>query len=277
MDDQIIYHYTNLNAFKNIIESGQLWFTRIDSLNDYSEYHYFNDVYRKAVFYFFKDKKEDDIALALNKWLEYHLIKSRDNYYKQTYTLSFCKDSDSIPMWNYYSDKSGVAVGFDKSLLISLLYEEEKTNLSFTNGDILYDYASQISLVQSQLDLIYDKLIEHGEFNTQIVEGELINFIYASDSFKNNKFEYENEYRFTLVDLDDELREKKEKLEFIITNNNIKPVLKIDFADNWNKIITKIIISPLNTSYGLSDNIQSFLDFHNIKTAKVLNSFCPLR
>ena len=36
---EILYHYTDLNGFKGIIDSAQIWFSNLYFLNDRSEYN----------------------------------------------------------------------------------------------------------------------------------------------------------------------------------------------------------------------------------------------
>ena len=83
--------------------------------------------------------------------------------------------------------------------------------------------------------------------------------------FKDPNFKYECEHRISLSqphNIDDSIILKK--LDFITTKNNIKPVLKIDNFNDWNNLITDVIISPYNTSKIIKNSIYDFLNFNDL-------------
>lgn len=289
MSKETIYHYTNLNAFKSIIENGEMWFTRVDCLNDFSEYNYYKDIFNIARHEYVLEreiKSTYDLAY-LNSFADNRFIKSRDAHYKKTFTFSLSNIGDSIPMWNYYSDKSGIAIGFNKELLLIALRKKLNEYYAITQWDIVYNLSEQKDTIKSQFDNIIEiandpELLKDEDITktTNKVDSVMSNMWGESHMFKENSFEYENEFRITLCKFKShKIDEEFDKTHYIVTGHNIKPVIKIKIAENWSDILTDIIISPLNQSNNIIENIHDFLSVNNanIDTNRIIKSKCPIR
>lgn len=101
-----VYHYTSLEILKKILISQRLRFTKMDSLNDRTEYIY-------------------GIKLLKNKIIEYernnHIsvrfdidLLDRFSFLDLLYSISFTENADDLTFWNsYYVDKlTPVSIGF---------------------------------------------------------------------------------------------------------------------------------------------------------------------
>ena len=109
-----LYHYTNLQGAKGILESGALWATDVSYLNDTSEYTYGGAIIRAALAEFQPDEWVssllDDLLAPDPRSLGYNI-----------YAACFCEKPDLLSQWRAYS-KSGVgySLEFDRAHLTTL-------------------------------------------------------------------------------------------------------------------------------------------------------------
>lgn len=281
----IIYHYTTLNALVSILSSNEkyacLRFTRIDYLNDSDE---FIDYDRMIKYAFFELDKElpKDLKSDFDMFREEFDLELKNENMKKIFTMSFSNDRDSIPMWNYYSDSTGISIGFDKKKLIE--------NIEMNLTDDIQSFDCERIEVKT-LNMIYDENKKIGllkEYIKEILQIEggrkrlrryfsVNNMNSHSKSFKNKKFEYENEYR---ICLDMGYRYNSEKIKFQATGMNIKPYfeLKLNKAD-FVSAISEIVVSPLNNSSMIVNGIHEFLSSCGceIDIDSISKSDCTLR
>ena len=90
MNKNTVFHYTNLEAFKKIIVNKELWFTRIDCLNDYSEYNYYEKILIKARKQFIQEKsyKLESTEKLISTHMDKLFVDIRKKYYKKTFAFS---------------------------------------------------------------------------------------------------------------------------------------------------------------------------------------------
>jgi len=98
---EYIYHYTPMEGFRRIIESGCLWLTDIRYLNDPTE--------RKHGYAVVKD------YVRQQRKRKYVSVNNRADI--PIYTASFSKDGDSLSQWRAYTKGGGVAIGFPSKML----------------------------------------------------------------------------------------------------------------------------------------------------------------
>lgn len=131
-----IFHYTNLLSFKSIIESGEMWFTRVDFLKNSKEFIDFNEqlesVYIRKVSQFNYEYDKSIIQGMKKKWFD----KVRASFYKKSYNCSFCKDGDYIPMWNYYLELDGISIGMNSQKLMEVL--NSKNSIQIRKYEVIY-------------------------------------------------------------------------------------------------------------------------------------------
>lgn len=90
-------------------------------------------------------------ATLMDKWVDRILKESRYELYKKTFTMSFCNEQDGIPMWNYYSDKLGIAIGFNIGRLIEKVREILGGHYAITPIDIKYDEREHREYIKTSL------------------------------------------------------------------------------------------------------------------------------
>jgi len=104
--DGIIYHYTPAKGFQGIIESGEIWLTNTDFVNDTIEC---NALQKEADLF---GKGEFSFNRYVEKWWQNFLkYKDKRNTY---YITSFSKKPDSLEQWRAYGN---ICIGFEAQRL----------------------------------------------------------------------------------------------------------------------------------------------------------------
>jgi hypothetical protein len=96
-----IYHYTTGEGFLGIVESGELWLTNTEFVNDISECN----ALQQEMDLFGID--ELTFNRYVDKWWKYY--SRRNNERNNYYIASFSKEPDSLEQWRAYGD---VCIGF---------------------------------------------------------------------------------------------------------------------------------------------------------------------
>jgi len=102
--DGIIYHYTSAEGFQGIIESGELWLTNTNFVNDITECKILQEEAQKGLF---KENELLDNQYVQKWWKLFKEDKNKDNNY---YIASFSKVPDSLEQWRAYGN---FCIGFD--------------------------------------------------------------------------------------------------------------------------------------------------------------------
>ncbi|NPV00515.1 MAG: hypothetical protein HPY53_03935 [Brevinematales bacterium] len=112
-----LYHYTDIESLKSIIEKKELWATNCLFMNDSKEMMYFLDS-----FYKYFNKKSGiirDPKEVLINWIKRDQFLEK--FFKdslQHYVLSFSKDGDSLILWGNYSKNIGYCIEFSRTKLV---------------------------------------------------------------------------------------------------------------------------------------------------------------
>jgi len=277
-DIQTVYHYTTLNAFESIIESGELWFTRIDFLNDSKEYFDFSDIFIELI-----NQKimlcNDDFNKGILKYIkDFYLVKIRNGMSPRKYNFSCCIDGDYIPMWNYYSDSMGISIGIDREILYKCLQENNFNRISqhkavyskdIKNETISFFLNDALECANNNIHLKVEEIFK-------LIEVKFFNLSFYGESFKHHMFEFEKEIKFIYTLSDD----KHESINYSFSQMNVKPYIKLKIdKSKWGNIIKSITISPLNTSEYIVNGLREYLEAKGISTNNITisNSVCPLR
>jgi hypothetical protein len=115
LDDQTapLYHYTNAAGFMGIVETGKLWATHFDHLNDRRELRLGEEIVLEVA----KDFDTELMAGSAGKYLMEHFIELdpsvRLTTLSDVYLTSFSEAGDQLSQWRAYGcDGSGFALGF---------------------------------------------------------------------------------------------------------------------------------------------------------------------
>jgi hypothetical protein len=105
---KVLYHYTSIDSFKNVVREGRIRATRYDQMNDTSEITLGAERLLEAV-------TAHEVNDDLREYKKF-LIQAIDDYRQNTlevYVLSFSAVEDSLEQWRAYAKNGGVAIGFD--------------------------------------------------------------------------------------------------------------------------------------------------------------------
>jgi hypothetical protein len=172
------YHYTSIEVFKKIVEFKKLRFTRMNSLNDKSEYKYGLQLLKNKIIEFENDNNVTN-RLDTN-------ILDKFMFPDDLYSISFTENGDNLAFWNsYYVDKiNPISIGFvrdkvfNREFIINpCIYDDPYPKMSAER----YSWFRQIFEIRNILKLPKNREYIHMTFQTAHI--------------KQKAFEIENEWR----------------------------------------------------------------------------------
>lgn len=244
----ILYHYTDINGFLNILKNKKLWVSAANNLNDSGELNWLDIKLQKQL---------NSIANTENQ----NYLTEFWQYWKITrpmhYICSFSKNGDVLSQWRAYADDGyGVSIGFNRSYFDFyphgplLSFNKEHTTGLY---DVIYDSHIQDTYIKE----IVDDLLK-GKNNNENDKAML--FVHLSHilkrlsyTFKNPAFHEENETRiihtpaiFTNGKLGNiTVNGSLSEIHCRVTNRNITTYFEYDFSTRKDvNPITKIILGP---------------------------------
>lgn len=168
-----LYHYTDLDSAKSIIENSQFWVSDAFTTNDEKEIIHIKDLINDIViekYHNLEDEKKDIYLFAFDRACE--LLKIN------TFILCFSLSKNSKPLWNDYAkkdSKTGVCLRFDfdnitpnpiKEILSQNRYfidvsgKSVKVKLLVFNHHVTYDYIEKRTKIEEYLELVTE-ILEH--------------------------------------------------------------------------------------------------------------------
>ena len=265
--DEPIYHYTSLEALKNILHTNTLWATNCEYTNDLLELKDFERLINEQL-----SSKIEDIKLFYI--VQKALLEGMQFLRKKTFLISFSMDIDKA-MWKNYG-KNGIVIEFDNKKMLKILSTEN----CIINKD---NESKHIILEHKQFArVLYDdeKIIDYFTFSRNLLKlcnsignqdekdgyinnilKNLLNTLFGIYFLKKDmNFSYEKEIRMVFVINNDEIN----KIEnFRIKNNLIIPYISLIFKENRCIPIKKIIINPENKDEMYKDGLKSLLMAYN--------------
>jgi len=204
----IIWHYTNIQAFKNLVESNDLWLTDIEYLNDSTEFShgfsYLSSRLQKADY----DIKSDHIEF--HKILEKIFKENLDVLENMTVMprisvvcFGMCVGGDDLTQWKGYGHGgTGVAIGFDRdaplfwrshiATLGRVIYDNKLKDLLADRIALYVGFAAKADMAQETS--IVPKYFPNLHF---MYESKLLDLLMEISVFlKDEGFNTENEARF---------------------------------------------------------------------------------
>jgi hypothetical protein len=238
----ILYHYTSLNTFNEIIKSSEddsieLRATHIEYLNDLSEF-------KIAITTLLEMLIAHESSLGgeeLKGFSNLSDIKKLDPILMQWHEMppfisAFSEDSDSLPMWNTYANKSlGIAIGFDSKKLSEQL-KRENINLI----KCIYDVEKVKNQLNENIKDLYNSFMMVSDEGVALYAGQKSSIYDSirmlSSITKNSSFSYENEWRAILKKKYDD-----PNLKFYANNEFLKMYHSFNI---FKSSIKEIIVGP---------------------------------
>jgi hypothetical protein len=221
-----LWHYTDAEGLKGIIEKRELWFSHVAHLNDTSE-----DLLAHKMIEAKIEARVRTRTGVERQALELLAEKSKEARVLGRYVTCFCEDGDLLSQWRSYgADGGGYSVGFESGALEILAQTQDTTFFL----PVIYDRSLQESWIENIIDSLLATLVAFEAANTIRPEDQdiLINMcatrmtivlLVSQLGFKDPAFAEEKEWRIVrLCDQD------KTKLEFRARRNRLIPFLKVD-------------------------------------------------
>jgi len=273
IDNELIYHYCDGNAFISICTNKKLWFNDIFSMNDYMEMHWGYSIWEKAA------------GLRIEKYGKKFLDEIDEIIHfsgLQGLLLAVCfsREKDLLSQWRSYANNGeGYVIGFNAKELLGL---------PIRALNILYKEEEQIKESIATIDWLHEiKQTDNAEF--KILCGV---FAYDISAFKNPSFEEEKEVRLihllNLIKSNNFLKLKDEggvyfgeerigeKVKFRIIKEIPSPYIELDFSNNGIiNPIKEIVIGPRNNV--LPTAISIFLETIGLGKVKIIKSKASYR
>ncbi|WP_238861120.1 DUF2971 domain-containing protein [Clostridium sp. YIM B02569] len=289
-----IYHYTNAEGVKGIIENKEFWATKSDFLNDKLEFQYAREVVEELCKVCIKNIEIQSTFIKYASDEFDRLSDSKNGILSGYYVISFSKKQNSSLLWSEFSDFMGYCIEFDfKKLLLGI----QKRESFFWHGSIIYNKEQQIECLREILMAIVKQFAE--EERADLNEMFESNACISNDSlkmvaehlamfcclyamfFKKECFLGEEEYRFVFFALHEKNNNldkiKTKMMKFREKNQFLIPYIIVEYKDDYDQIpVESILVGPKNNIDLAVKGIEYFLRKENIDIP-VKKSDIPLR
>ena len=285
--DTLINHYTSACGLLGILNNKKLRFTEYEYLNDNTEGSYIFDFLER---YLQKNKFNypQDFICALFRQIDkppYNEIYDINcRYY---FLCCFSSNSDSLPMWNYYTkttSKAGYNIQFAYRNLYNAIFDLHASadeGLWFEGYKVMYSPEKQEEFLSKLLKYVLK--VWQQETDDFIIRVFLNYLNSVRFAFKHSAFEPEQELRF-VIKMDDKFyrtvelaKNKKNKLiNFYERDGIVVPYIEVPFCK---RDIKAIKLSPLIKEESAIESVSLLLDKlgYNKRNIKIDNSDIPLR
>jgi len=186
-----LFHYTDLNALPNIINSSDLWLTNSRYSNDAREMTHGYDIAKEVI----EKKRRESTNRALKNYLD-RVAKFVDEKIKGVYICCFCEEDNLLSQWRSYGENgTGVSIGFEPYGFAAYSGPDlpPKEFGLMRLWKVFYNPEIQKNIVEKALELIP----QLNANDTNIVKArkaaDAIHFFIPT--FKNKDFEEEKERR----------------------------------------------------------------------------------
>lgn len=268
-----LYHFTDLDAMKSIIENGCLWLTRFDFLNDTEEIKYIVRVIRDSLV---KSKKEIKLLAFIKQCLRIidfcfsnesdDSISDEDkkiaslikDSLSNIYVLSTSKKDDNLSLWHYYTKGTGCS--------IKISSKDLKTHFAGYNSPVGNNstpiFMNKIKYTDNVLELTSLKTLQTifktGSYLS--TEHKLfiasVHIICEGIFIKNPNMAQEEEFRVAVIS-PAYRKDNQVATKFRVSKNTFIPYIELNI--NPRASIQEIRIAPLNKTDIAKKGLEEFL------------------
>lgn len=269
----LLYHYTSLEGFFGIVESGSIWLTDFSYLNDRRELTYGAERALQAIQRMAEHENNVQVRDLLATWAEN--LRTLQN---RVCISSFSADGDSLSQWRAYGP---IAVGFETDSLALHVDQGRLQPVEYrpeTQDKLIDIYLHHLKSAYS-LDVSSGRLDRIPDVYHKVERLlEVIAF------FKDPAFSSENEYRLVYIDNPEVLESlglEKPPKSFRISKGRIVPfvasteVLPSEFR-NYELKIAEVVIGPESDEL-LERGVREYMHAKGIGGVTVRRSTVPLR
>lgn len=243
----ILYHYTNGDGLKGIIENRSIWCTYINALNDPYEFQYGKKLIEERIDFYIENEEDKNIIDALKEIRTFPAVV--ENTHK-IFIASFCQNDNLLSQWRGYAERGvGYNLGFlfDSNTKYCYNKDEPDRELPINLRKVIYKKDVQIKIIDDYIIDLIGGLKQSSSVTSKfsmapisILTSNLL--IDMMLSMKNEKFVEENEWRLLRMILDNEVPKKSnfrllynEFIPYIETNifniNNERKEFPLEFIN----------------------------------------------
>lgn len=236
----VIYHYTSLSAFQNIIDGIKegdrfltFWASDVRTMNDPTEMKYGLEQAKKFI---------ENWENAHNVPQEERLSSLFDSFKDQDicpnlYAISFSKEPNHLAMWNGYADnRKGIVIGIKDAGVDFSPSDDEAPVLGINFVDVIYGGIQEGSCLFHDMERDYTRYLEklHGG-KERDVAGLQVTSLYnilvgAICLVKHEVYSYEKETRIVAV--------SSKPMDYRKRNGWVIPYVKVRIPFSWVESLT---------------------------------------
>ena len=253
--DKTLYHYTNVEGLRGIIESETVWFTDFRHMNDPSEIVHGIEISRDVIRNL-KTGKDGRVAMFLDFLAD---MMRLDNFSRalEYFIGSFSRARDDLGQWRAYADNGrGVAVGFAPHLFAIENTTDKRPDEAAFVTPVVYDVGEasrrHTVAIDEAATIFFDTANAHGDllrdktigipfmqdFARAVIASPLIWNCLTS---KHPAYAHEQEVRLIILGMHDKLRPY---IRTRIRAGEIVPYIPYKMAVQKKPSIGEIIVGP---------------------------------
>jgi hypothetical protein len=265
--EALLYHYTDLTAFQNIVDNGKLWATHIHYLNDTSEQRLFEHLVRSRIQARQKTASSKTRA-RMRSWLQ------RLTFPKVPFVVCFSQDGGNrLSQWRGYAAHGGISIGFKEPQLEAFCKLKVTEGFGLSLRKVLYvkpegeDLTNQIidNLLNVDLDALAPKLPEE-----EMLRLAQTLALYFGVSIKHRAFEEEKESRLVLF-------RNSQTLGHRVRGSLMVPYLELEVGPHFETLVEEVIVGPSAHKEQTAEAVKNMLAIKGWGSVKAKCSDMPYR
>ncbi|AYN25661.1 DUF2971 domain-containing protein (plasmid) [Buttiauxella sp. 3AFRM03] len=242
-----IYHYTDLNGLKGIIENDCFWATNFYFLNDAQELQHGMQCIVSSLEYLKDEFSGRSLKFIRDAMTKFELFEAR-----HMYNISFCRDSDLLSQWRGYGAKQGVCLEFESEELFESLSFSECASIS---GEVIYTKPDSTPKAKSKITDFFRrediaKLIADDPFHEIIYSADFARK--ATPFFKHESFSEEKEFRIVIQPIN-----RLNNVKVRVNDYGLIPYLEIKAKTKLP--LKSVKIGPCKDKWLMTEGIQFLL------------------
>ena len=254
MENKLLYHYTSLKSFCEIIRNRQFRLFDITKSNDPLEGIFLIDAIKEAILNMYRndDLTEEQYHIANRAFFEFEAEIYTNRRLNFIYAvMSFCEPEHELSLWRGYGDNGkGVAIGVSEDTLKNIANDID--NMEFKRVIYLSDKEVKDKAEEFWKGLVANDEIVGTENGIEKIKDELFKKYEESYFIKHSANKDENEYRllYRAAELKDYIipffmGELPPEIDFHVLADDIKLFYNLELFQNGKNIINDIVIGPL--------------------------------
>lgn len=229
-----LFHYTGAPAIRGILQSGSIWASGAQYMNDWMEVVYGYDIIMNGLNQLVDKRKLAKRSRAVFKDV-LRLMESPDSPFIDAYFAAFCEKGNLLSQWRAYAGTQGFAIEFDPLVSkgeLTLTTKAPARNLRLAKVEYAVEKQQQnfSELIQELTDTIEEtKGAGQKSFPAALVEFSRMVLSSWAATVKHPGFEEEQEWRLIFQPLITEEEKYFSTSEFVVRLEGPEFVTHVEF------------------------------------------------